>query len=257
MGKVYYKYVLEEKTIGYYKNGEVYEGNPSGLLGDISVKAYYDSSSVRVNNKIIASWDKHGFIKNDKTDETIAKCDNGMIYVPGTIGWTDSNARYDGDMFGAAATAAVFMFNLGSEKADNSVSQPTQVSSSQSGDDVGIFAIIGIIVKILLGLLWLVWVLFPIIPAVLLFASGTWPLGILDVAFIIAGWFLYRSNKKKPSVIKVFFAEGMQSGGWVTIPVMLIPGGIEVFLLGCAIVGVRVAVMVIWHLLNRAGKKII
>lgn len=253
MSKVY----SDSGIIGYYRNGSVYRNNPDGNFGDTRDVATYDHSLISVGSKVVARCDEDGYIINEQTSASIAKCDNGMIYVPAAVGWTYSNAAYDGDMYGAAAVVAALMFNLGSEeskdsslktdKSEQSV-QPVQSAVTPQSGETDILTIIIIIGKILLGLVHLVWILFPIIPVVVLIVAGAWPFALIDAGFVIAGWLLYRSNKKKPSVFKVFFAEGLQTGVWLLVP-MIFMYGLLPLVIGFLLVAFRVGVAVVKYLM--------
>lgn len=134
MGRLYVKEMIGDKTIGYFQNGEVTKGNPSGLLADISVVIRYENGNIYTySTHTVAYCDEYGNIHDGgRGGSVLAKCENGIVYNGSGYGKTEI-ARYEGDMYGAAAAVAALILHLGSEStAGTSNSESIQTDSSNS-----------------------------------------------------------------------------------------------------------------------------
>ena len=111
MGRLYQKTVCGEKTLAYFESDRVRSGN-----GTADIIASYNSMGqifgrmLNHSSNIIASCDNNGNIRkgNGAYGWVLAKCEDGIIFEGSGAGGRVL-AYFDGDMYGAAAVAAVLL----------------------------------------------------------------------------------------------------------------------------------------------------
>lgn len=116
MGRLYIKTFSGEDTLAYYEDGQV----RSSRYGTDTLVWYRDGdiyiSELDFGEHTIACCDSNGniYAGNSTYGSILAKCKNGVIYEGGSD-WNTTLAWYDGDMYGAAAAAAVTLLSLGTQ----------------------------------------------------------------------------------------------------------------------------------------------
>lgn len=209
MGRLYTKSFMNEETIGYFSNGKVTRGDGS-LFSDISTIVYYQGGWIYVKTGIsethtIAKCDEYGNIYADNGGGSVlAKCENGIIYNGNHYGKKEI-ARYEGDMYGAAAAVAALILNLTGTESE---SQPEETQSTQSkpnsenteqndSDTNSVLAILGTIAAVISAffMMLLAFSLTPLLCAAFLFifAMGN-PLLLLGA---IGGIFVFVMRRRK------------------------------------------------------------
>lgn len=186
MGRLYVKETIGDKTIGYFSNGSVTRGQ--GIMSDTSTVVKYSGGQIYGNwmgnllSNQIAYCDEHGNIYvGNGGGSVIAKLENGIVYDASGYGRKEI-ARYDGDMYGAAAAVAALLLHLGRESTastSNNESVHTD-NSGDSGSSTGgssessgcisavISAVLGMIVFCIIGL----WTLLPCILCIFFLVGG-------------------------------------------------------------------------------------
>lgn len=200
MGKLYMKTISGEDTLAYYDGGRVWCARYSTGTevqykgGDI----YYNEAGY--GHHTIARCDSNGNIYegNGTYGSILAKCKDGVIYEGGSD-WNSQLAWYDGDMYGAAAAAAVTVLGLGaaprSSGSKNSSAAPTgndktaraasgSVNRSASGSAGAGSILVGLLAGILL-LLPRVVLYFPALVLELLSGRLLWQ---LDYEIMLASY---------------------------------------------------------------------
>ncbi len=125
MGRLYEKEMIGDKTIGYFSNGSVTRGQ--GIMSDTSAVVKYSNGHIysswmgsSLSNQI-AYCDEYGNLYNGNGGGSVlAKLENGIVYNAPAYGRKEI-ARYDGDMYGAAAAVAALMLGLADESDKSSV----------------------------------------------------------------------------------------------------------------------------------------
>ena len=120
MGRLYQKTVSGERTLAYFESGRVRSGKKT-----TAIIIYYDGVGKIYqrfqdsDDYTVAYCDSGGSIRKDNGlfGSVYAKCEDGVIYK-GSNAEGRVLAYFDGDMYGAAAAAAVTVLKLG--KARNS-----------------------------------------------------------------------------------------------------------------------------------------
>lgn len=188
MGRLYIKEMIGDSTIGYFQNGDVTKGDSSKLMSDSSVVLKYRDGNIynewmgSLLSNQIAYCDQYGNIyAGNGGGAVLAKCENGVVYDHGGYGKREI-ARYEGDMYGAAAAVAALILNLGDNgkstdsyrsNAQTDSSGNSNASSSESGGCIS--AIIGILTAILLFVPILLWNFLPLVLCI-----GSFAIVILD-----------------------------------------------------------------------------
>ena len=155
MSRLYYKHMMGEDTIGYYYNGEVYKGNPDGLLGDTHIVLSYNGNNIYKNGELIAFLDDYGNIREWRgwggAGEALACIQDGKVYLSNGNGWESTLATYDGDIYGAAAAVVAFMLNLGGSQAGGTKTDGSNQGSSSSTTQPGGLGF-GVIIELIVGI---------------------------------------------------------------------------------------------------------
>lgn len=183
MGRLYVKEMIGDSTIGYFQNGNVTKGDSSKLMSDSSVVLKYRDGHIysewmgSLLSNQIAYCDQYGNIyAGNGGGAVLAKCENGVVYDSGGYGKREI-ARYEGDMYGAAAAVAALILHLGDNgKSTDSNSSNAQNDSSGNSNDSSsensggcVSAIIGILTSILLFVPLLLWCFLPLVLCIWLF----------------------------------------------------------------------------------------
>lgn len=134
MGRLYEKEMVGDKTIGYFSNGSVTRGQ--GIMSDTSTVVKYSSGHIYGNwmgsslSNQVAYCDEYGNLyKGNGGGSVLAKLENGIVYDAPGYGRKEI-ARYEGDMYGAAAAVAALMLGLANESGESSVQNETSQSTS-------------------------------------------------------------------------------------------------------------------------------
>lgn len=178
MGRLYYN----NRTIGYYHGSYV-----TVNYSDTKAVAKYDKGLITVNGHYIALCDAEGYIYAESNKSVaLARCKDGLVYDLNKSGY-NVIARYDSDMYGAAAAVASLILHLdnsgtsdsktkdsNSNNVQTNISENSNVSTSESGGGC-ISAIIGILTAILLFVPILLWNFLPLVLCI-----GSFAIVILD-----------------------------------------------------------------------------
>ena len=114
MGRLYQRTVSGSKTLAYFESDRVRGDSDTSKwlarynnMGQIFITEPFDE------NVIIANCDINGNIRkgNDVYGWVLAKCEDGIVFE-GSSTNGQVLARFDGDMFGAAAAVAVILLTL-------------------------------------------------------------------------------------------------------------------------------------------------
>lgn len=168
MGRLYEKEMVGDKTIGYFSNGSVTRGQ--GVMSDTSTVVKYSNGHIYGNwmgsslSNQIAYCDEYGNLyKGNGGGSVLAKLENGIVYDASGYGRKEI-ARYEGDMYGAAAAVAALMLGLANESGESSVQNETSQSTSNetggsasSSDFNWLYMIIALPIVLIEYLLLFVW----------------------------------------------------------------------------------------------------
>ncbi len=149
MGRIYIKQTIGDKTIGYFSNGSVTRGQ--GIMSDTSTVVKYSNGHVYGNwmgsllSNQVAYCNEHGEIyAGNGGGSVLAKLENGIVYDGWGYGKKEI-ARYEGDMYGAAAAVASLILGLSSAQKNNPSKPPEP--EPQSSEDLNLLqTIIAILV---------------------------------------------------------------------------------------------------------------
>lgn len=159
MGRLYEKEMVGDKTIGYFSNGSVTRGQ--GVMSDTSTVVKYSNGHIYGNwmgsslSNQIAYCDEYGNLyKGNGGGSVLAKLENGIVYDAPGYGRKEI-ARYEGDMYGAAAAVAALMLGLANESGKSSVQNETSQSASNetgggSASSSEEFSVVKFIIAVLL-----------------------------------------------------------------------------------------------------------
>ena len=240
MGRLYVKEMIGDSTIGYFQNGTVTKGNPSKLMSDSSVVLKYRDGHIysewmgSLLSNQIAYCDQYGNIyAGNGGGAILAKCENGVVYDFGGYGKREV-ARYEGDMYGAAAAVVALMLHLGdnSKSTDSNSSNAQTDSSGNSNNSPSessggcISAIVRVLLLILLAVPIFVWCFLPLVICIFLllengidFANDADGFFLVAIPLLIAGicsiCITYNSLKSRITKLQANLCRLINNGGFI------------------------------------------